>query len=65
MVSRTLVFTLALLPRFVLAEDKILESYRETAGRILGAEACEIRTVDAALDETLRLDVIERAGMGG
>jgi hypothetical protein len=37
MLSRTLVFTVALLPRVALAEKAIVESYRETAGRILGA----------------------------
>jgi hypothetical protein len=37
MLSRTLVFTLALLPRSAAAENTIAETYRETAGRILGA----------------------------
>jgi hypothetical protein len=37
MSPRTLVLTLALLPRFAAAENAIIERYRETAGRILGA----------------------------
>jgi hypothetical protein len=37
MVSRTIVLALAFMPRAALAENAITESYREAAGRILGA----------------------------